>query len=194
MEEVKTKYSELEGQDGFISIDNIENAIDSLETALFLLSRSSDRKWKWISITIHHSLYSFCISYIHKGNYERVSRINKITGKRELISFEKAINKVLNTPYYSYSKLKDQKNRIKLTQKERDDINWLSYEIRNSFTHFIPQVTSIDIKKIKSVCLTAINIIEIVAIKSYSLVYIDNENSQNRIQKSIDELKKHLSE
>jgi hypothetical protein len=42
-------------------IDEVENPIDSLETALQFLQREDNLKWKWIAIALHHSLYSFYI-------------------------------------------------------------------------------------------------------------------------------------
>lgn len=53
-------------------INEKENAIDSLETALQFLERKDNLKWKWITFAIHHSLYSFCISALENGNYENV--------------------------------------------------------------------------------------------------------------------------
>lgn len=53
-------------------IDEKENAIDSLETALQFLDRNDNLKWKWVAFALHHSLYSFCISALEGGNYENV--------------------------------------------------------------------------------------------------------------------------
>lgn len=193
MEDTSLNFTEINSKGELAYFDHTENAIDSLETACFLLNRKSNTKWKWISISIHHSLYSFCISYLHKGNYERVSSINKSSGKRELISFDKALNKSLNTPYYTHAKAKPKRNIIKLTLEERKAINWLSYEIRNNFVHFIPQVTSIEIKKIKSACLTAINLIELIAVNSFTIVYLNFDDSQKRIKENLETLKNNLS-
>ena len=55
----------------YISIDEKENAIDSLETTLSFLGRDDNLKWKWFAIALHHSLYSFCISALEHGNYEQ---------------------------------------------------------------------------------------------------------------------------
>ena len=193
MENTSLNFTEINSKGDLAYFDHTENAIDSLETACYLLNRKSNTKWKWISISIHHSLYSFCISYLHKGNYERVSSINKRSGKRELISFDKALNKTLNTPYYLYAGAKPKEKLIKLTAKERDDINWLAYEIRNNFVHFIPQVTSIEIKKIKSACSTAINLIENIAVNSYTIVHLNFDDSQKRIKENLETLKNNLS-
>jgi len=187
------RFSSINKNGNYIYFDHTENALDSLETALVLLNRKSNSKWKWITICIHHSLYSFFISYLYKGNYEKVSSINKNTGKRELIRFDKALNKILNTPYYTYSKGKPKKNVIKLTNKERKKIDWLNDEIRNSFVHFIPQVTSVSIRKIKETCSVALNLIELLAIRSYAITYINPKDSQKRITHAINLLREHLA-
>ena len=49
-------------------LDELENAIDSLEVAAFLLDRSTNLKWKWITISLHHSLYSYMIAALTGGN------------------------------------------------------------------------------------------------------------------------------
>ena len=55
-----------------IHVDEKENAIDSLETALSFLNRNDNLKWKWVAFALHHSLYSFCIAALENGNYENV--------------------------------------------------------------------------------------------------------------------------
>lgn len=55
-----------------VYVDETENAIDSLETVIDFLKREDNLKWKWIVFALHHSLYSFCISALEKGNYETV--------------------------------------------------------------------------------------------------------------------------
>jgi hypothetical protein len=53
-------------------LTEVENAIDSLETAVAFLDRNDNLKWKWIGIALHHSLYSFCVACLVNGNYENV--------------------------------------------------------------------------------------------------------------------------
>lgn len=55
-----------------IHLDEKENAIDSLETALQFLDRNDNLKWKWFAFAIHHSIYSFCVAALENGNYENV--------------------------------------------------------------------------------------------------------------------------
>lgn len=46
------------------TIDEVLNALDSLETACLFLDRADKFKWKWIAIALDHALYGFCISAI----------------------------------------------------------------------------------------------------------------------------------
>lgn len=79
------------GQEGFIPslrdrkltdkdilwINEVENATDSLETAVQFLHRQDNLKWKWIAIALHHSLYSFCIAALVCENYTNVLQKGK---------------------------------------------------------------------------------------------------------------------
>lgn len=53
-------------------LNEVENAIDSLETAIGFLDRNDNLRWKWKAFALHHSLYSFSIACLVNGNYENV--------------------------------------------------------------------------------------------------------------------------
>ena len=44
------------------TVDELENAVDSLETACSFLDRADPLKWKWVTFAVHHSLYSMCVT------------------------------------------------------------------------------------------------------------------------------------
>jgi hypothetical protein len=50
-------------------VTEIENTVDSIETAVAFLDRRDEYKWKWISFALHHALYSLCIATLVHGNY-----------------------------------------------------------------------------------------------------------------------------
>ena len=82
-----------------IYIDEKENAIDSLETALSFLDRKDNLKWKWVAFALHHSLYSFCIAALENGNYESVL----VRGSEKYFCVKKgneAWKKVSINPFY----------------------------------------------------------------------------------------------
>ena len=59
-------------ESGKLYLNELENAVDSLETALTFFPRSDTLKWKWVAIALHHALYSFAVSCLINGNYENV--------------------------------------------------------------------------------------------------------------------------
>ena len=46
------------------TVDEVLNALDSLETASWFLDRADAYKWKWIAIALDHALYGFCVSAV----------------------------------------------------------------------------------------------------------------------------------
>lgn len=56
----------------FLNVDEVENAVDSLETASHLTSRPGNLKWKWIAHALDHSFYSFMIANLTNGNWHNV--------------------------------------------------------------------------------------------------------------------------
>jgi hypothetical protein len=53
-------------------VNEIENTVDSIETAVAFFDRRDEYRWKWISFALHHALYSLCIATLVHGNYEVV--------------------------------------------------------------------------------------------------------------------------
>jgi len=195
-EERKGYYEYNRESPNAICIDEKENAIDPLETALSFLSREDNLKWKWFTLALHHSLYSFCISALVHGNYEQVlskgynddkdvsgkfgnekprkSRIvqfyikkyrtpayriewdevesfpkptkkikSKKKKKEKLISFWTALARVQDD--YSWMKRFVHTKAVKISDEELKFICWLSEEVRNDLTHFIPKTYGIGI-------------------------------------------------
>jgi len=72
----------------FFELDEITNAIDYLQSALFFFEREDNLKWKWISISLYQSLYSFCIANLKGSNYQDVLT-NLKEGEEDLNRFHK---------------------------------------------------------------------------------------------------------
>jgi len=53
-------------------VNVVENAIDSLETALQFFQRADTLKWKWIAISLHHALYTFAVVALQGSSYDWV--------------------------------------------------------------------------------------------------------------------------
>lgn len=59
-------------QDEVLFINELENAVDSLKLASQTILASDKYKWKWITLSVHHSFYSFCIACQSQGNFDNV--------------------------------------------------------------------------------------------------------------------------
>lgn len=62
----------MENEEKYLSLNEIDNAINSLIVAKEFIEKDEIFKWKWVAIALHHSLYSFCISALLNGNYDNV--------------------------------------------------------------------------------------------------------------------------
>lgn len=67
----------MENEDKYLSLNEIDNAINSLIVAKEYIEKEVIFKWKWVTIALHHSLYSFCISALVHGNYDNVLSFSK---------------------------------------------------------------------------------------------------------------------
>jgi len=68
-------FFELNQESGVsLYVNEIENAIDSLETAVTFLSRTDNMKWKWLAIALDHCFYSFCIAALSRHPNDVLSR------------------------------------------------------------------------------------------------------------------------
>ncbi len=59
----------MHAQEQYLTIDELENAVDSLEMAAFCLQ---NLRWKWSALAIHHALYSMCIVSLVKWTADSV--------------------------------------------------------------------------------------------------------------------------
>lgn len=59
------------------SLNEIDNAVNSLIVAKEFIEKNEIFKWKWVTIALHHCLYSFCISALVNGNYDNVLSFGK---------------------------------------------------------------------------------------------------------------------
>lgn len=226
-----------------IYLDEKENAIDSLETALQFLERNDNLKWKWFAFAIHHSIYSFCIAALENGNYENVLMTNwkddnnlyvqksqdhrikksKISyfhiknyktsayriqwtdvasipskdkskkqkrAKEKLISFWTALARVQDS-YFWMARLHGQKS-LRISDKELTSIIWLSDAVRNDLTHFIPKSYAVGITDIIEAARIVIHKIDFLIFESFSILFIDWEQSQRRIRDALDKITSKL--
>ncbi|OGU56058.1 MAG: hypothetical protein A2X64_05185 [Ignavibacteria bacterium GWF2_33_9] len=98
---------ELQENDEELWFHEWNNAVDSLNTATFLLKKESHKKWKWITICIHHAFYSICIAVQTNGNFRNVLNYNNN-----------------NKPYFSST------NGIDWIKSEKIDLSEYFYKIK----------------------------------------------------------------
>ena len=130
----------------FLSLDEKDNAINSLEMAVhFLRSIDSDiYLWKWVVIALHNAMYGFMICALTKSNYNNVCEPGK--KKRgslgKLISFNEALRRVQSKDHIlGYVNT----TPLALTKEQAEDVKTLSEMLRNNFEHFMPMGWSIEI-------------------------------------------------
>lgn len=241
-EHIKSYYEHNRESPYNINLDEKENAIDSLETALSFLNREDNLKWKWFVLALHHSLYSFCISSLKHGNFEQVLSKEYSNGENMYVKFEddqpkksKIVPFFINgykTPAYriewevvdsfpeskQIKKGKKKKEKlisfwtalarvqddyywmrrgmhtkaVNINDEELHSICWLSEKVRNDLMHFIPKGYSIDILSIIADSKIFLRIIEFLAIKSYTINFLDFEKSEMRIKKTLDSILRKL--
>jgi hypothetical protein len=82
---IKSVYELNRDGSDFVRIDEVENAIDYLESCLLFFPRTDSLKWKWIGFSVAQSLYSFCILNLDSSNPISLSQEddNDVFYKRE---------------------------------------------------------------------------------------------------------------
>lgn len=108
-------------------------AIDSLSKAKLFLERQSDRyRWMWTVLSVHHSLYAFCITCL----YENCPGFALDKRGKRTIGFEEALKRVQEEKYMCCKKWTFPTCALKLTKEQELHIKELHREWRNYFMHF----------------------------------------------------------
>ncbi len=98
IEEINKMIEEKKKSETLMYFSEIDNAVDSLETAVFLIDRDDSGKWKWVSLCIYHSLYNFCIASLTNGFSGNVlqDKRGKIFYSRDEVNWKKAVWKKID--------------------------------------------------------------------------------------------------
>lgn len=135
---------ELESKSFFMVTTEI-NAIDYLDQSVrFLLETDKNMfAWKWVVISLHGSLYGFCISALRGTNPDLV----KTKKKKWIIGFPEALKRCQDIEYMKMGGSLSDKPLI-LNEKQQKAISIIQEKFRNNFEHFPPMsisLASIDI-------------------------------------------------
>jgi len=118
-----------------LSIDELGNALDSLERANEFLHREElpTHLSKWTAICLHHALYGFLICAVRGTSNKTVVFKNK-KGEEFLIGFNEALSRAQNEKYIRDKSV----GPLNLSEEERESICILNEVFRNGFIHMIP--------------------------------------------------------
>lgn len=86
----------------------------------------------------------------------------------------------------------DEMRPLSLSDDETDNIVWLTNEVRNNLTHFVPKLHLIDIASIKATCSTVIDAIAFLALESNAVMY-RRSGSRGRIERAIKATRRELN-
>ena len=121
-----------------LTMNAVENALDSLFRAAEHVGRVKDHEfhWKWVIICLHNSLYTFALIFAAGTNWQTVNAIKDIEkrerGKFKAVDFISAVKLCLKRQKrFVYSVL------FELTRDQKNSVLWL-HEFRNRFEHFQP--------------------------------------------------------
>ncbi len=124
-----------------------------------------------------------------EGEPQFKTSVKQSKRKDKLISIWTALARVQDKEFwmgrYVHSKA------IFLTDEQWLSLEWLTENVRNQLTHFIPMGLSIPVDSLKNACVDVINVIEQLAFNTGQVIYMDL-GIKDRIKNSIEILKKYL--
>lgn len=177
----------------YLTIDDKENAIDSLLRAEEHIFRSGKRvefaqnggicwnafHWKWVIICLQNSLYTFALIVAAGTNPGIVQRRNG-----GVVSLIAALKLCIGVKYFHHSLPVD------FTRNQKNSILWLHNHFRNSFEHFSPNRTwGINLKGMPNICIDGLDAIKLLALDSENISYASmnysNQEKKRKIETSI---------
>lgn len=124
----------------WLRLDEVENAIDNLESCAVFLERFVEPiRWKWAVIALHQAIYGFAVAAIQGSDSLSVLK-NPGDHNSHLISFWEALERTRDRRF-----LWGDAQPLVLSDDEQHSIRRLGAEFRNGFEHFRPAAWSIEI-------------------------------------------------
>jgi hypothetical protein len=161
-------------------LDETENALDYLETAVQALMEVERNPWAWkrVFINLHGALYGFGVCAVTGTNYERVVNKNKKTGREYLKHFNKIMKMCQKDKWmkqYVHSKT------LKLTKDQQEAIDFVKDGLRNPLAHFIPKLWYVETEGLPDKAAHAFDVIEFLAVESGNVLFHQRSNGQKRV-------------
>jgi hypothetical protein len=184
-------------------IDEETNAVDSIVRASRFVTETDDpMRWKWVILGIDHALYMFCIIALTNTDYSRVLKpikcsnpnckkesaldgirdadwkcphcstdLSKIA-RENLIGFDEAISRIQSESWMRQFVISQ---RRQFTKDEIEMLKRLHRYLRNQIQHFVPCLSSIEVKYIKQAINVGIDIIEFLSLHSGNVHLEDSQ-------------------
>jgi hypothetical protein len=156
----------------WLRIDELENAIDSLETCAYFLEHfPNPYKWKWAILALHQATYGFAICAV-KGTADDSVLLPPNRDGVRLISVWEALRRAQN-PAYLWATARP----LELSPEESAALDRLFDEFRNGFSHFQPGGWSIAVQAIVEVFQPAIAVLSRVALHLGMVRYYEESDT-----------------
>lgn len=161
-----TEETELEASISPIywELDEKHNALDYLEMGMRCLMEVewNPWAWKWVCIALHGALYGFAVCAVRGTSNIGLTYETK-DGHPRLKNFDAILRMCQDDEcmrQYDYSKT------LTLDEDQKEAINFLKNELRNSIEHFVPMTWLIEIHGLPKMVSSYFEIIEFLALDS----------------------------
>ncbi len=149
----------LNASDEWLRLDERTNALDNLEQCeFFLRTIPGPIRWKWAIIALHQACYGFAVAAVQGTNPSVVDA----NDHPRLISFWEAINLV---------------EGLNISKDEKQAIDRLVKELRNSIEHFKPGYWSIGVSGMPNILGHVLRVIEGI-VRTGGVVFINKTEEQ----------------
>jgi hypothetical protein len=180
--------SSAERPENWLRLDEIEDAIDSLEMCGVLLAMLRDSvRWKWAIMALHQALYGFAISAVQGTDSLSVLQ-NRENPDSKLISIWEALKRARDSRYVWPGAAP-----LVTTAAEERAIERLSSEFRNGFEHFRPASWSIEVSGMPKIFHQVLRVVEFVALESGGIRYSEPHYA-DRVREALASIRAELSD
>lgn len=156
-----------------LTMNTVENALDSLFRAAEHVGRVKDHEfhWKWVIICLHNSLYTFALIFAAGTNWQTVNAIKDIEkrerGEFKAVDFISAVRLCLKRQGRFIHSVP-----FELTRDQKNSILWL-HEFRNRFAHFRPNDNwGVTLAGLPNACVHVLEVIKFLALDCNEISYL----------------------
>jgi hypothetical protein len=161
-------------------MDELENAIDSLEMAAHCLETlPEDGKWKWALIAVHQALYGFAVCSIWVTDNRWLTREQDARPPDGLlIDLQKVLALTRDAEWMPLCA------PLITTAEEDEAIAIVSSEVHNEFGHVQPQKWELDITTLPAVMSRLLRIVRFLSLESGGPGY-EAEAQRRRVESAL---------